>query len=70
MELVTLKKIKKNLFLDKTPNLLTFGSTDCETNLQIKGIKIHDNGKSYKITNSAAQLRQNAEHILNSKNFR
>jgi len=45
-------------------NLIVFGSTDCEVKLNIKGIKIHSKGKSYKFTNSVAQLRPHAEQLI------
>lgn len=42
-------------------NLMIFRSTDCECKLDVAGIKIHDNGKSYKFDSSAVQLRKHCK---------
>lgn len=47
--IIDFKKDKKNL--------VVMGSTDCEINLEINGLKTHSNSKKIKITNSMAQMR-------------
>lgn len=42
---------------EKRKNLLVSGSTECKTNLNINGIKIHSNGKKIKLDSSVVQLR-------------
>lgn len=44
-------------------NLMIMNSTDCETKLNISGIKMHSKGKSHKLHPSMAQLRPHAERI-------
>ncbi|WP_412985992.1 DUF4238 domain-containing protein [Pontimicrobium sp. IMCC45349] len=47
-------------------NLIISGTTDCETNLKIEGIKIHSRGKAYKMTNKVTQLRKHSNHLINT----
>lgn len=56
--------------LDGKQNLMILGSTDCECNLQITGIKIHDNGKNYKFDSSVVQERKHSKSIRQNKNYR
>lgn len=51
-------------------NMMILGSTDCECNLKILGIKVHDNGKIYKFDTSVAQLRENCKKLREIKNYR
>lgn len=51
-------------------NMMILGSTDCECNLKILGIKVHDNGKVYKFDTSVAQLRKNCKKLREIKNYR
>lgn len=44
-------------------NLMIMRSTDCETKLNISGIKMHSKGKVNKLHSSMAQLRPHAEKI-------
>lgn len=50
--------------LDVKDNLIIFSETNCEIKLKIEGIKIHSNGKAYKLTSSARQLRKNANNVF------
>ncbi|MEG2335759.1 hypothetical protein [Chryseobacterium sp.] len=56
--------------LDGKHNLMILGSTDCECKLQITGIKIHDNGKNYKLDASVVQERKHSKAIRQYKNYR
>ncbi|MFD2164200.1 DUF4238 domain-containing protein [Paradesertivirga mongoliensis] len=38
-------------------NIVSFGTTDCETNLEIQGVKIHSGASRVQVTRRAAQLR-------------
>jgi hypothetical protein len=49
----TYEKMKK----DNDNNLIVMNSTDCETKLEISGIKLHKKGKNQKLHPSMAQLR-------------
>lgn len=44
-------------------NLMIMNNTDCESKLDISGIKIHSKGKIHKLHPSMAQLRPHAEKI-------
>lgn len=48
---------------NKKRNLMIMNSTDCETKLDISGIKMHSKGKNHKLNPSMAQLRPHAEKI-------
>lgn len=48
-------------------NLMIFGSSDCETQLKIDGIKIHSKGKSHKLNPSMSQLRSHPEKLSQFK---
>jgi Protein of unknown function (DUF4238) len=43
-------------------DLIVMASSDCETNLQINGIKIHSKGSSYKLSSSIVQIRPSARY--------
>lgn len=51
-------------------NLLITGSTDCEINLDINGIKMHSGSKGKKLHPSMAQLRPWPSRVLENKNSR
>jgi hypothetical protein len=44
-------------------NLMIMNSSDCETKLDISGIKMHSKGKNHKLHPSMAQLRPHAEKV-------
>lgn len=47
-------------------NLMIMNSTDCETKLEISGVKMHSKGKNHKLHPSMAQLRPHAEKLRNN----
>lgn len=44
-------------------NLMILGTSGCETNLRIEGLKIHAKGKIHKLNKSVAQVRPSLEKI-------
>ena len=54
-------------FNDKEKNLIVLNTTDCETKLDISGVKIHSKGKKHKLESTVAQLRPHAERIMLGK---
>lgn len=46
-----------NSLEEKQKNLVVMGLTDCETKLEINGIKMHSGSKKIKLTDTMAQLR-------------
>jgi hypothetical protein len=61
---------KKEEIIKGKQNLMILGSTDCECKLQITGIKIHENGKSYKFDPSVVQERKHSKALRQTKNYR
>lgn len=51
-------------------NLLILGSTECETELKIEGLKIHSNGREYKFDKSVDQTRKHPKRLMNMINSR
>lgn len=45
------------------PNLMILGVTECECKLLITGIKIHDDGTTYRFDTSVVQERENSKAI-------
>ncbi|WP_134356077.1 DUF4238 domain-containing protein [Flavobacterium psychrophilum] len=56
--------------IDQGKNLIILGSSDCETNLKIEGIKIHSNGKAYKFTSRVTQMRKHPSRMLDYRTRR
>lgn len=52
------KDNEKEIMNSGKKNLIITGTSDCETNLNIEGIKIHSKGKSHKLTTKVTQLRK------------
>ena len=48
---------------NENKNFMIINNTDCKTNLDISGVKIHSKGKNHKLHPSMAQLRPHAEKI-------
>ncbi|RYZ61568.1 MAG: DUF4238 domain-containing protein [Chitinophagaceae bacterium] len=46
-------------------NFLQINKSDCETKLEIEGLKIHSKGKSHQLNNTLAQLRPHAAKVRN-----
>jgi hypothetical protein len=44
-------------------NLIMVNKTDCQTNLQVDGIKIHSKGRAHTLNDSLAQLRPHAARL-------
>lgn len=62
---------KKSLIVPnskKQKNLIISGTTECEINLNITGIKIHSRGKKSKLSTNMAQIRSSS--IKRKKNYR
>jgi hypothetical protein len=55
--------------LNGKKNLMVFGSSDCECNLQITGMKINSHGKNYKFNDLAFQERKHSKKLRNLKNY-
>lgn len=49
-------------------NLIVLGTSDCETNLKIEGIKIHSNGKAHKLNSTLSQMRKFPTRLHNLRN--
>lgn len=48
----------KEKVLTGKKNLMIFNTTDCEINLKLKFLKIHSNGKHYKLSSKITQVRK------------
>ena len=45
-------------------NLLIFGSSDCECNLNVSGVKIHSKGRAYKFESTVIQTRPHCKKLM------
>lgn len=51
---------------DRKESMVMMGVTECETKLNVNGIKIHSGSTSIKLTNAVAQYRPHADKIMNN----
>ncbi len=50
-------------------NLIRLGTTDCDINLDINGLKIHSNSKKIKLSTSIAQVRPRPKKLLENRPY-
>lgn len=56
----------KNKKTDRKESIVMLGVTECETKLNVNGIKIHSGSTSIKMTNAVAQYRPHVARIMNN----
>ena len=60
------KESDKELLKAGKKNFIITGNSDCETKLEINGLKIHSKGKAHTLNPTLSQLRPFAEKIKNN----